>query len=753
MNPRLFAAVALTASVVILAGTFPAHISAAADSATKYVQVKQFNDPFPTMADGWKVMKGEVPGAQFAAFDDSAWENANLGWSWQGMYSSVWFRKSLTLPPEAQGRRVYFEAIINDGGEVYANGELLGAFSGQGRFILTTSADVSKPYIIAIKGLNDSGIGAFTFAGYQVSSGSEADKIHGAIEDLRALGQINETPVPGWKTNKKDSTKFKAADFDDSAWESVSLPSGSKGNLPAAWYRTTIVIPEKINGFPTAGQELHLKVQANVDGAGYVNGEKAGDKFRGAGDLLLTKSAKPGDRFVVAVRVSEFSGNVRLDSARLSLPSLEESQKQLESVIASLDTISTLFEQHPSPEAKWIETTDTVLNEAAKLVAQKDKDSASFNSQLQSIKEKLKPVTALIDRFPLFIKGPYLQNVTQNSIIVAWQTAIPTTGCVMFGKKDYDRKVCSDKVDDVHKITLDNLETESSYHYAAVSGELASPDFVFRTAVKRDTPFVFDVWGDSQSDFRTKQMIMKDILARPKLADIDVTVGDVVSFGGDYEQWGTQHFLPIRNLAARIPLFIAIGNHEYGGIGCGNPNTWFEKFTAQPGNGYYYAFTYGNSRFIILNQQMGLGCTDIVPGTAQFDWLLKEFESPDYKAATFHFIFLHKPPFSDSWSGGYYDGEPSLRTNLVPLIEKYKIDILFSGHMHGYERGHLNGVYHIITGGAGGSLDDTVYKQWPHVSIVKYLYHFIEVSVNGNTLDFKAIDRNGNVFDSFEIKK
>jgi hypothetical protein len=52
----------------------------------------------------------------------------------------------------------------------------------------------------------------------------------------------------------------------------------------------------------------------------------------------------------------------------------------------------------------------------------------------------------------------------------------------------------------------------------------------------------------------------------------------------------------------------------------------------------------------------------------------------------------------------WIDGDATLRSQLVRRMEHYGVDLCFSGHMHGYERGHLNGVNYIIAGG-GSYLD------------------------------------------------
>lgn len=736
---------------LIAIGMIVFHGIAFSQIQTGYIQMNRFEDAFPVIIDEWKAHEGDVTGAEAVNFNDSDWKPAELGCNWQGMHAVAWFRKSLTLPASAQGRPVYVEAIVNDGGELFADGKSLGRFNGQGRFLLAESADAAHTYKLALKGINGDGNAVFTFAGYQISSGSAAENVRTRLDQLRALGRINELPVSGWKFSDKDSKKYRAPDYDDSEWAPVSLSHKSGSAKPAAWYRATITVPETVNGVSTTGKKLRINLRFKNSGEVYVNGRKASGAFSGSADVALTDAAAPGDAFVVAVRVSEFTNDVRMERAMLTLPDLDAPQAALDRLATELESIALLFEQHPAPEAAWVDNVNEVLDSVQSLLASQSKNAGDVTSGIAAVEEKMKPTSALIERFPLFIKGPYLQNVTQDSIVVMWQTAAPASACVLYGKTSYEHQVCRSSLETVHEITLPGLETETQYHYTAVSGELAAPDAVFRTAPHRDTPFVFDVWGDSRTDYRTHQSVVRAMMKNPP--DIALNVGDVVTHGANYDEWGREHFLPIRSMGFTVPTYIAIGNHEYGGFGHGNPVTWFEQFVSQPGNEYYFAITYGNSRFIILNPQEEPGPYNVGPGTVQYDWLIKEFESEEYKNAAFRFVLLHEPPYSEGWSGGYYDGESALRANLVPLLEKYGVDILFAGHTHDYERGRQNGTYYIITGGGGSSLDDTIYYDWPHIELVRFIYHFCEIKINGSRLEFKAIDRNGKVFDEFVIEK
>lgn len=77
-------------------------------------------------------------------------------------------------------------------------------------------------------------------------------------------------------------------------------------------------------------------------------------------------------------------------------------------------------------------------------------------------------------------------------------------------------------------------------------------------------------------------------------SDLAINVGDVVTSGDKYAEWRREHFDPIHPLATNVTTYIAIGNHE-------ENSHWFDEYVCQPGNEHFFAFTYGNTRFIVCD--------------------------------------------------------------------------------------------------------------------------------------------------------
>ena len=106
-----------------------------------------------------------------------------------------------------------------------------------------------------------------------------------------------------------------AADYDDSAWRTLA-PEDTQlrlatGRVCFNWYRTTVTLPERLGGEPVAGRTVVFEVVVDdyaevwVDGRlplalGDVGGPVAAG-FNAPNRVVLTRDARPGDTFVIAV--------------------------------------------------------------------------------------------------------------------------------------------------------------------------------------------------------------------------------------------------------------------------------------------------------------------------------------------------------------------------------------------------------------------------------------------------------------------
>ena len=343
----------------------------------------------------------------------------------------------------------------------------------------------------------------------------------------------------------------------------------------------------------------------------------------------------------------------------------------------------------------------------------------------------LLPTSAFRDTL---VRGPYLQSVTTDSVIIVWETEGSSRGEVIYGETDkYGSGVTDPVVGTSHAITLTNLTPYTTYHYRVEDdGVTFSKDAAFRTAAGPDqTKFTFAAFGDTRTQGQIHQEVVDSIVAQDP--DFVLHTGDLVDRGSMYPYWET--FFEIEGeLMSRIPLFPALGNHE------DNHQNYFDLFYL-PGNERWYTFDYGNARFICLQVD---GKVDYGPGSEQYVWLERELSA---NTQPWLFVYFHIPPYSSSKRET--DIEQNIRQALTPLFEQYGVDVVFNGHNHNYERNEVNGVTYVVTGGGGAPLS---VMEEPELTREAFAvtYHFMLLEIDGNHLVATVYSNQGKILDEFE---
>jgi hypothetical protein len=296
---------------------------------------------------------------------------------------------------------------------------------------------------------------------------------------------------------------------------------------------------------------------------------------------------------------------------------------------------------------------------------------------------------------------------------------------------------------------LTNLVPDTVYSYTLASGKTQSSLFTFRTPAP-DRPFSFNVWADSQSGIDNFQQNVSNLSGYGDA--FGVGVGDIVSNGATAEEW-RMFFNVLGATSAERPYFLVPGNHDYDGYYDDlQPEQYKHYLPHTPQN--YFSWRYGSCAFIALdpNERFPI---DIPASSRQYRWFREQLESGMWKTATWHFVFLHQPPYSQGWAG--YQGDETIRQLLEPLIESSSIDFVIAGHTHDYER--LTKMYgrqqttFLIVGGAGGSLEPEESSTTPRMDTVLKVHHMGRFYVTGRTLRFEAIDISKKVVDGFQRTK
>ena len=357
---------------------------------------------------------------------------------------------------------------------------------------------------------------------------------------------------------------------------------------------------------------------------------------------------------------------------------------------------------------------------------------------------------------------PYLQWATKNSITVSAEASRPVDVVVEFGlDSKLGKKIESKEVGKLHHIEIKGLKEGTPYFYkvTARGGEgeagnlLETGILTFQTQASKDTAFGFLVVGDTQNNPKVTRAVSD--LAWGHRPNFLMHCGDLVGTGSNKREWVHEFFAEASGILSRMAIFPTLGNHEQ------NAQLYYDYFTL-PAPEFYYGYMWGTVEFFVLDTNK-----KIDSNSEQVKWLEKKLRN---SKARWKVVYHHHPAwtsdendYGDTWKGSSNQGVLSVQEHLVPLYEKYDVDVVFNGHIHVYERtwpirdrktvGPGEGVVYITTGGGGGHLEGFAPNRTWFSCNKRVGHHFLMVNVNGDQMEISAYDIEGRLFDRLMLGK
>jgi hypothetical protein len=242
------------------------------------------------------------------------------------------------------------------------------------------------------------------------------------------------------------------------------------------------------------------------------------------------------------------------------------------------------------------------------------------------------------------------------------------------------------------------LRPGQTYYYLVghdgwdVTGNLSTIRTLTTAPSGRD-PFTFTAFGDEGVSY---DAVANTNLIRAQNPAFHLHAGDIsyaedgggglVTDSYDPNVWDS-FFTQVESVASSVPWQVATGNHEmetwYSPDGYGGQ---FDRF-AFPGHTSYYSFTYGNVAVLSLDAN---DVSNEIPanqgysGGAQTAWIAAQLAA-FRKRSDIDFIvaYFHHCAYCTCSA---HSSEGGVRTNWVPLFDKYAVDLVINGHNHIYER-------------------------------------------------------------------
>lgn len=404
-------------------------------------------------------------------------------------------------------------------------------------------------------------------------------------------------------------------------------------------------------------------------------------------------------------------------------------------------------------------------------------------------------------------RGPYLLTPTPTSITIRWRTAVATSSIVRFGSSTTALTSTGGTLTNStteHSVTLTGLSANTRYYYSVgdATSTLAggSPAHTFLTFPTAGSTRASRIWvvGDAGTGF-ADQVATRDAYATftgSNATHLWLQLGDnAYDYGFDAE-FQARMFDVYPTMLRSVATLSTLGNHDT------NQSTspaatlpYFAIYDAPSagqagglpsGSTRYYAFNLGNVHFV---------CLDSMTSSRSASGTMLTWLKNDLAANTLPWVvaYWHHAPYSDGSHRSDSSSETQMnemRTNAVPILESYGVDLVMSGHSHVYERscllnGHYGlsttltvrmkynpgngredgdgaylkplgmvgnrGAVYIVNGASGGADPGTL--KHPAMVYSAQRAGSLVIDVSGNRMDVKYIGATGGVLDYFTILK
>lgn len=373
------------------------------------------------------------------------------------------------------------------------------------------------------------------------------------------------------------------------------------------------------------------------------------------------------------------------------------------------------------------------------------------------------------------LHSPYLQNVGPGQATVMWATPDRGDGLLEVSTdRDFrDPRTFPARIREFRpaetalpatffqfQADAAGLAPGTDYYYRAfvdgipVTPDASPDDCRFRTA--GPGPFTCVVIGDSGEPNQAAVDLAKLILTKERPALL-IHTGDIAYPLATFNEFNKYYFDYYRDLMAKFPFYPVLGNHEYF-TDRANPaiNMHAVPTATVPlaDRGRYYSFDWGDVHFVVLDSNDPLAAA--IRGTGRMlEWLDADLEAT---RRFWRVVCFHHPAFPNDKQ----QNDPitaQVRERINPILEKYDVQLVLSGHEHNYQRTRpvRNGLYlptdegtvHVTTGGGGAALYFMTPRPW--LAATDYKFHYVRLTVRGARMTVTEVRVDGTEGDSFTL--
>ncbi|KAM7262895.1 hypothetical protein ACFE04_000578 [Oxalis oulophora] len=231
----------------------------------------------------------------------------------------------------------------------------------------------------------------------------------------------------------------------------------------------------------------------------------------------------------------------------------------------------------------------------------------------------------------------------------------------------------------IHDVQIGPLEPSTTYYYRC-GGQ--GPEFSFKTPPQA-FPIEFAIVGDlGQTEWT------QSTLQHMNNSDYDVFLlpGDLSYADSQQPLWDSFGRL-VEPYASSRPWMVTEGNHEVETFPIIYPQG-FKAYNARwkmpheesgSNSNLYYSFDVAGTHVIMLGSY-----TDFDSNSDQYHWLRTDLAGVNRQRTPWIVVLLHAPWYNTNTA---HQGEgESMRKSMEELLYNARVDLVFSGHVHSYER-------------------------------------------------------------------
>lgn len=339
-------------------------------------------------------------------------------------------------------------------------------------------------------------------------------------------------------------------------------------------------------------------------------------------------------------------------------------------------------------------------------------------------------------------KGPWLSQLGPKEVVVRVETSPPAPVTLRWTAGDAaaggERKESSELL---HSIRIDGLSPKTRYEYTVeVSGAKVTGHFTTAPPDEDEGDYRFVLYGDNRSDAIRHAAVVHAV--EQEAGEFLVNTGDLVDDGLNSADW--QAFFDIEGTMLRDRcLFAAIGNHELVEASGASFLRYFGGSRTMVAQKLYGTMRWGRTRFFFLN---GMGDFSGDDRT----WLESALTSADAESdLRWRIVVIHDGPYAS----GVHGDNKALHAGKIPaMFLRHKVDVVLSGHDHLYERGNVEGLRYVVSGGGGAPLYP-VKATRPTTRKAESTNHVVTLDVGRDQIKLNAKRTDGSTLDSAILTK